>query len=889
MKNISFANPYFLLVFIPLAALLLIPYFISRSKDNKTLGWKISLGIHLVISALASLALAGLMATSVLTRTTVYVVADVSYSSERNLDEIDEYIVALEKKLPTNSKLGVVCFGKNVVLLTREGKALKSVSQAKVDDSGTDISRALEYAGTLFKGDSIKRIVLITDGNDTVSRDTGAIASTVERLVEADIKVDAVFLDNKVGEGEAEVQLSNAEYTSSVFRDHDNEVKLLVQASTDVNMIVRLERRPYGETETAFEEISYVTVTAEAGFNTVRMPLPSDEAGVFEYNASVEAENDFSDRNNAVKFVQTVEEELRVLLVSGSEADCKSVEKTYAEYASVDAYVVNGRNNRVPFTLEALTVYDEIVLSNVDVREIANANAFVDSLDIVVSQYGKSLVAIGDISLQNDKDDPVYTKLAEMMPVRYGSANKDGRLYTIVLDVSHSMYMATKFTIAKEAAIKLLSVLEDDDYVCLVTFSGEIKSTPVDKVKRCKNDLIEYINKLTTSHATDIGGGLNKALEVISANERVGQVMLISDGLSVDNRYDALEITQNLADVGVVISAIDVYIPSTDPKGDGLATMKAIAAKAGGRFYQISDVKNVDSLVYGDVAEEVTDAVVRRDSTVYIENLKDSVVDGFTSFPKVSAFVKTAKKDDAVAPITIDYPQAIKKTVPLYAYRQHGNGKVSSWTSAASNGWTALWGEELQSRFIENVLTCNTPKAKIDYPFNLKVENNDYQAYVEITPSILMPDATVTARLVMPNGRTTKKELAFDSEKFFYTFDTGVVGTYSLSITYQYDDKTYTAESYFTIPYLPEYNAFTNFDSAKIYDFMRGNGSICINELPDLTNDESEVATYKVHYRIPLLIAAVVLFVLDVAIRKFKLSDRRVGKARKQLKKGGAE
>ena len=100
MRNISFDNPYWLLLAIPMLAALLIPYFISVSRDNKSRGWVSSLIIHIVIILSISLAAAGLVHTTVKTRTKVYVVADVSYSSSRNLDKIDEYIRQVEASLP---------------------------------------------------------------------------------------------------------------------------------------------------------------------------------------------------------------------------------------------------------------------------------------------------------------------------------------------------------------------------------------------------------------------------------------------------------------------------------------------------------------------------------------------------------------------------------------------------------------------------------------------------------------------------------------------------------------------------------------------------------------------------------------------------------------------
>ncbi|MBR2024516.1 MAG: VWA domain-containing protein, partial [Clostridia bacterium] len=172
MKNINFDNPYLLLLIIPAVLAIIIPYFISKNKDNKATTWLISVFIHIAIIVVVVLAVAGLSTESVLTETTVYVVADVSYSSERNLDEIDKYIEEIKNNLPEKTKLGVVCFGKESVILASPGRKINSVKSVDLDDSATDIAGALNFTGTLFdkeeENDRLKRIVLITDGNDTV-------------------------------------------------------------------------------------------------------------------------------------------------------------------------------------------------------------------------------------------------------------------------------------------------------------------------------------------------------------------------------------------------------------------------------------------------------------------------------------------------------------------------------------------------------------------------------------------------------------------------------------------------------------------------------------------------------------------------------------------------
>ena len=151
MKNISFDNPYLLLTAIPALVILFCTFFWAIRKDNRSKAPVISFIIHIIVIILAVLALAGTVVTTVMTETGVYVVADVSYSSNRNLDKVDEYIDQVSKKLPFNSKMGIVCFGKDNVILTSSGTAIKSVREAVVDDSGTDIASALDFTSTIFR------------------------------------------------------------------------------------------------------------------------------------------------------------------------------------------------------------------------------------------------------------------------------------------------------------------------------------------------------------------------------------------------------------------------------------------------------------------------------------------------------------------------------------------------------------------------------------------------------------------------------------------------------------------------------------------------------------------------------------------------------------------
>ena len=881
MRNISFDNPYWLLLAIPLIIAVLVPYFISVSKDNRTKGWVASLIIHIVLILSIALAAAGPLFTDVMTVTKVYVLADVSYSSNRNLDKIDEYIEGIEASLPQNSRLGVVCFGKDAKILSSSGTEIKSVKEAEVDDSGTDIANALRFTARLFSVGEIKRIILITDGFSTNS--DGSTASAVNELVAKGIKLDAIYLDNNLREGEKEIQLSDIEYTGATYLGHDSTLKMLVESNVKNDVILNLCVKGEGESE--YERIDTTVLSAEEGMNIATFDLPTDESGVFDYKVELTAPNDSSPYNNSMMFTQTVAGQRRVLLVTEKQQDVNEISKLFGESALIDPYVVTNYNGRIPYTIEELVKYDEIVLSNVDIRKIDNIYAFIDSVDLAVSQYGKSLLTMGDLKMQN-KDDEVFARLEELLPVNFGNANKDAKLYTIVLDISRSMNDTSQLIVAKDAAMKLLSILGDDDYVAYITLAGEcrIEQTPA-RLGDIRQELYEKIQSAMPTQGTFIGEALRMAhthMKDLDYAEK--QVMLISDGLTFTfEPEDASEAAKDMRNSDITLSTINVIREDDD------GFLKNLASIGGGKYYFIRSQEMVSELVFADIADDLTESVVEMQTKVNIKGYYDKTVEGILSLPDVYGYINSKPKLDATMVLSLNYQKNENTTVevPLYSYREHGNGRVATFTSSLSGNWLRGWSSSVKEQLFDNILVTNTPTEHIDYPFTLTVDYLGDVSNVEILPSSVNPRAKANLKLTSPDGSVSEYAMIFDLNRYVATIDTPDLGKYHIEIIYTYGNHSFTSDTYFTMSYSEEYNSFAAYDIVNIYDFMRGVGQISSDGRLNLENNKNEVDTYEVSFSMPLLIFAAVLFVADVIIRKFRLKDIKGLFA--SNKKGGAK
>ena len=229
--------------------------------------------------------------------------------------------------------------------------------------------------------------------------------------------------------------------------------------------------------------------------------------------------------------------------------------------------------------------------------------------------------------------------------------------------------------------------------------------------------------------------------------------------------------------------------------------------------------------------------------------------------------------------VVLRVPQRYLLRGIAYSMRRKSTGNsISHYASLATSladGWTSRWSAGETKKLIGNLIAACTPDVRIDHPFSLELDYNDYAGGLEIIPGILDPKAEATVTLVKPDGTKKQTSLIFDGKKYTYLFDTGAVGRYSMTVTYKSGENSYESTRVFYLSYPPEHNTFANFDKSVVWGFMRGYGSISEDGIPSLENDKNELSTYKRSYAVPLLIGAVCLFVADIAVRKFDTGKKK--------------
>ncbi len=879
MNNINFSNPWALLVGLGILIVAFLAFFLLVKKDGFNFHNIASLVIHAFIIVFITIAMSGMTLELNVTETDVYVLADCSYSSKRNLSVIDSKIKDLSKNLPHNTKLGVIAYGKDYEVVCNLGSKFDTVSNTTVDDTQTNVRPALEYASKNFKDDAIKRIVIITDGLETSNESISGVISNYEDL---GIHIDAIFLDNTLKDDAYEYQVSSVKYNTTTYLNTAEEAVATIESNQAVeNVSVKLQNEL---TTIETQEVSLVK-----GTNKVTFTLPTDTQGHKVYTISVSDNNDyecdFNPNNNAYTFTQEVSNKIRVLFLSNDtdkgETELENFKKVYDSTTYEITSYVND-DSSVPTLLDDLCKYDEIVLDsfNVGADDFRDqAKTFMTNLNLAVSEYGKTLHTFGNTYIQNSTGDDELKTLGDMLPITFGNTGET-KSYTILLDISNSMLNASHLSIAKQAALKLLNLLSDSDYFTIIALYGN--NQIIAQGNATQSNILkagDAIDELSGKQGTNLQGALTYAYEMMSASTFENKkIMLISDCLDHSNGAQGNKeylksliqtyVNRNIYTDMILIN--EEWVEGGANASEKFDMANAIKACAdanhnGGNVTKIVTEEEVNGAKFGEITQIETD-VERTSSgfTVSMKNKNSEVLGGNTVTKSVTKFYAAKAKSSANTILTVR-DKGVE--YPLYSTWNFGNGSVTCFTTNFEQYSKDKANSEY--KFVSNIVPTYTPTNQTSAPYMMSVENEGSTVNVTLTSETISPNASIY--LTVRRGGDSIGEFKFSANttNYFTSFEINEVGTYRLTMNF----NNVSITQYYTLSYYEEYDAFQVSDSSFLYSLVTSDGNVVEDGNLVINNDNLNVIKYRYTFAPLMMILSVILFVCDVAIRKLKWQD----------------
>ena len=483
---------------------------------------------------------------------------------------------AARQYMGPRDEAGVIVFGEESSIELAVGPNLEMGEiQSYVGGEQTDLAGAIRLAMAAFPQGYMKRVVIQSDGNETM----GAALEEVKLAQAAGVGVDVVPL--AIG-GRRELRLRELSLPGRVNAGEPFQARVVVRADQDCGGTLRLYRRVAGEKRLLGEQ----TVTLQAGDNSFLLPQELGASGFYEYEATIESPDDTVLANNEGQAFAIVQGEPRVCYV-----DADPEESLYLEPAlrAEGLDVVRLELGEIPGTLPALQNYDVVVLANVSSTDLSTPQ--LKAFEAMVRDLGIGLVMIGgpdSFGAGGYHSTPIERVLPVSMDIKQQKVLPRGALVLIL----HTCEIPDGNAWSRDIGLASLNVLSSRDLMGTLMYgysgvsSGDTWLYDLQAVGD-KSMMSRALKNATPGDMPAVGGTLGMAYEALRvANAGVKRVVMISDG---DPAPPPAALLSRMARAKISVSTVCIA-----PHGMNDEKMLSwIANKTGGNYYFVKDPKKL--------------------------------------------------------------------------------------------------------------------------------------------------------------------------------------------------------------------------------------------------------------------------------------------------------
>jgi uncharacterized membrane protein len=336
-------------------------------------------------------------------------------------------------------------------------------------------------------------------------------------------------------------------------------------------------------------------------------------------------------------------------------------------------------------------------------------------------------------------------------------------------------------------------------------------------------------------------------------------IIMLGDGDATFGNYQT--VVQGIHGDGITVSTVAI---GSDPGGASL--MQAIAGWGHGRFYRSASVADVPQIFLKETQEALKPWVVEGLITPRLSSLAE-VLPGvpLDSFPAITGYIATTPR--AAADVVLQSPQGD----PLLATWQYGLGRVVAWTSDAQGRWTAgLLKWPSANRFFGDIVRYSLPQTG-DPALQVEAQVQGDHTHLLVT-SPTASGSAVSVSAVAPD--LTNVDLALSSTgpgRFEGNLPTDQVGSYLVNVTDSVGGVVkHTNTIGLVVPYSPEYRNLGT-DSASLSAIARAGGGVLLTDVSSVFNAPVPPVRAALPIGELLLVLAILLFPIDIALRRLVL------------------
>ncbi len=702
----------------------------------------------------------------------------------------EEFINAAMQKLGPDDVAGVIAFGREAIIDTAPG-GRRSLGQilTKVDGSASDLAGAIRLASAAFPEGKSKRIVVLSDGNET-SGDAGEVAEVAST---DQIGIDYVALGIEDRQQEASIVDLRTPDEARVNQPFD--MRVIIDSTTTGRGTLEIDRDG--------KLVKTVPVTLTEGRNAIVVSDKLDQAGFSRYRATLKMAGDRDTRNNVGMGFVAVRGKPRVLVMQ--EDPGKKELATALQKAGIDIDL--GGPGGMPTRAEQIQRYDAVVFNDINAASITEPQ--MKLMQAAVRDSGIGFAMIGG---ENSFLPGGYygTPIAETLPVDLNIRQRKTFPSTsvlIVIDCSGSMSMVEdgvqKLRMAAKAAEETVKLLAPTDRVGVAGSTDGIEFVAPMQPLTDKMAVINQVRKIDiTGGGIFIGPSVQSAEPVLrSEPSKVRHLILLADGNDSTDWRDAIQRAASMRSAQITTTVVAIG------NGKDVQMLRQLAGAGGGRFYLAEKARQLPAIFTQDAAIMSRSAIEEGRFFPKVQS-GEEILRGISSLPPLLAYCLTdARPLSRVGMRT-------HKDDPLLATWQYGLGSSLAFTSDAQARWAQGWvGWEGFEAFWSQAVRSISRRATLNnYQVAVRQEGGkgviEMKGYDRLGNPLTSENATV--RVATPNGNSREVTLTQQAPGVYEgDFEASELGSYVVTVAEKdATGATRVSASGFSVPYPPEYRSF---------------------------------------------------------------------------------
>jgi len=317
-----------------------------------------------------------------------------------------------------------------------------------------------------------------------------------------------------------------------------------------------------------------------------------------------------------------------------------------------------------------------------------------------------------------------------------------------------------------------------------------------------------------------------------------------------------------MKEAGITLSTVAVG------SGSDQVLLERLAQLGGGRYYYTDEFSNIPK-IFTKETYLATQSYIQNRTFFPVVTGYSPVISQFTQgFPPLHGYIATLPKNTAETSLSSD------RMDPILAEWQYGLGRVMAWTSDLRGIWTEDWLQWEQGQdFWLNVISRLLP-SEDESQGQIQTSRTGDMGTVEVTlPENLDETLDSKAIVVDPNGKEQKINLnVTEPGKYRGDFDVSTPGVYLVRVEQRKNgDIVNTLDTGLAVTYSPEYDIRQNGSREMLERIVNQAGGEILDTPEQVFKGDLKPVWAQTEVWPGLLILALILFVLDIVIRRLNL------------------